>query len=176
MKKLLYLSFCSIILIFCALETFPQKQKDSVLTTDAVKKFYRVQTTHDNSFNEQQVALRAKFFTPKLKIYFNSELIRQKNYLKKYPYNKPYFESLPLQPIEFCSKDYSVEKARVDKSKADVKVNFIYSKSNCKSNDGTKIFYTIKLVKISNQWLIDDIIFDDGSSLTDAFKEAAKIK
>lgn len=176
MRKLLCLLFCPIILGFCTLEIFSQKQTDTIRASGAVKKFYGFQMTHNYSFDEKQVALRAKFFTPKLRTYFNSELLRQKNYLKKYPDNKPYFESLPFQPIEFCRKDYSVGKTRVNKSNADVRVNFIYSKTNCKSNDGTKIFYTIKLVKISNQWLIDNIIFDDGKSLTDTFKEAGRIK
>lgn len=176
MKKVLCLLFCSIILSFCVLKIFSQKQTEAVRAAEAVKKFYRFQTTHDDSFTEKQVALRTKFFTPKLRIYFNSELLRQKNYLKKYPGNKPYFEGLPFQPIEFCPKDYSVGKARVNKSDADVRVNFIYSKTNCQSNDGTKIFYTIKLVKISNQWLIDNVIFDDDKDLISAFKIASKIK
>jgi hypothetical protein len=32
------------------------------------------------------------------------------------------------------------------------------------------------LVKIGGKWLIDDLIYDDGKTLTDAFNIAKKIK
>lgn len=160
----------------CSINLSAQKQNDNVLATATVKKFYRFHTTHDDLFNAKQVALRSKFFTPKLQKLFNRELIRQKNYLKKYPDNKPYFEGLPFQPIEFCRNDYRIEKAIVNNSTASVKVDFVYGKSDCKSNDGTAIFYKFTLLKIGGKWLIDTVLFDDGSDLLTAFETAQKIK
>lgn len=176
MKIFFYLSFCLIILIFCVTGTLAQKQTKNVRAVEAVKKFYRFHTTHDDLFNKKQVALQSKFFTPKLRRLFDDELVRQKNYLKKHPTDKPYVEGLSFQPIEFCPKDYSIGTSQINRQTATVKINFIYGKSSCSAKDGTKISYKILLQKISGKWLVDNVIYEDGSDLISAFREAKKIK
>lgn len=151
---------------------FAQKQNAEAI----VRAFYKFHSAHENSFNEKEIGLRRNFFTPKLQQLFAAELKRQKIYLKKHPDDKPYFEGLPFTPIEFCPKDYSVGEAEPNDGKTRVKVNFVYGKSSCEANDGTKIFYKISLLQIGGKWLIDDLIFDDGESLTEAFAKAGKIK
>ena len=59
---------------------------------------------------------------------------------------------------------------------AAVTVNFVYGKSSCAAKDGTALTYKILLAKVGDKWLIDDVIFDDSSRLTEAFAKAAKIK
>jgi hypothetical protein len=119
--------------------------------------------------------LRSRFFTPRLKQLFNAELKRQKIYLSKYPDNKPFFEGLPFEPIEFCANDYQVGEAQYNRQSANVPVYFVY-KSSCEAKDGTRISYKILLKKITGKWLIDDVVYDDGSTLRQAFNTAQKIK
>lgn len=162
----------SIILILLSTGVFAQKQDAAA----AVKSFYSFHFSHEDSFNEKEVALRRRFFTAKLQKLFDAELKRQTIYLKKHPTDKPYFEGLSFQPIEFCPKDYRVGAATAKKQTATVKVNFVYGKSSCAANDGTRLSYKISLAKIGGHWLIDDVIYDDGTTLTEAFGEAQKIK
>jgi hypothetical protein len=167
--KIILLSVC---LLLLATNVFAQKQN----ATAAVREFYRFHFSHKDIFNEREVSLRRRFFTPKLRQLFDAELQRQRLYLQKYPGNKPYFEGLSFQPIELCSNDYSVEDAQDKGQTATVKVNFVYGKSSCQANDGTKIFYKLSLQKIGGKWLIDGVVYDDGTTLTGAFNEAKKLK
>lgn len=164
--------FLSIVLILLSTDAFAQKQDAAAF----VQSFYKFHLSHKDIFNEKQVSLRRKFFTPKLRQLFDSELQRQRNYQKKYPDDKPYFEGLPFTPIEFCKKDYRVGAVQTARQTASVKVNFVYSKSSCDANDGTGISYRILLSKTSGKWLINDVIYDNGSTLTKDFSKAQKIK
>ncbi len=164
--------FLSIILLLLSSGVYSQKQDASA----AVQSFYKFHFANENIFNEKEVGLRREFFTPKLQQLFDAELKRQKIYLKKYPNNKPYFEGLSFEPIEFCKNDYSVGKTEGGGNRATVKVNFIYGKSSCDASDGTKIFYKISLLQIGGKWLIDNVIYDDGNTLVEAFNEAKNIK
>ncbi len=176
MRKILLLVFISANFLFVSNETFAQNRADKSRAVETVKAFYRFHFSHKDVFNEREVLRRRRFFTPKLRQLFNAELKRERIYLKKYPHNKPYFEGLPFEPIEFCPNDYRVGAAQTTRQTATVKVNFIYSKSSCDANDGTQISYKILLSKIAGKWLLDDVIYDDGSILTKDFSEAQKIK
>lgn len=164
--------FLSLFFVFCSINIFAQRPDAS----SAVKEFYQFHISHENIFNDKQVALRRSFFTPKLRRLFDAELKRQKIYIKKHSTDKPYFNGFSFEPIEFCRNDYSVEKAVINQQTAVVKVNFVYSKSSCAANDGTKIFYKISLQKIGGNWLIDNVTYDDGSTLIDAFNEAKNLR
>jgi hypothetical protein len=175
-KKIKFIILSLVCLFIFSAEVFAQKSSEKTLATDAVKTFYHFHFSHNDDFSEKQVALRNKFFTPKLTQLFYTELKRQQNYLKKYPDNKPYFEGLPFQPIEFCQKDYRVRMAQIKQRMAIVKVNFVYGKSSCAAKDGALISYQILLSKIDGKWLIDDIVYENFSKLTGNFEIAAKIK
>ena len=164
--------FLSIVLVLLSSGAYAQKQDASA----AVQAFYKFHFANENIFNEKAVGLRRRFLTPRLQRLFDAELRRQKIYLKKYPDNKPYFEGLSFEPIEFCENDYSVGETKGSGSKATVKVNFVYGKSSCEASDGTKIFYKISLLRIGGKWLIDNVIYDDGKTLVGAFNEAKNIK
>ena len=161
-----------IIVLFLSANVFAQKQD----ATAMVKAFYLFHLSHENVFNEKAVSLRRRFFTPKLQQLFDAELKRQRIYLKNHPTDKPYFDGLSFEPIEFCPNDYKVGTTQVNGTKATVKVNFVYSKSSCTANDGTAITYKILLLKIGGKWLIDNVIYNDGDTLVKAFSEAKKIK
>ena len=164
--------FLSIVVAVFSVNIFAQKQD----AASAVKAFYKFHFSHENIFNRKQVELRRSFFTPRLRQLFDAELKRQKIYTKKHPTDKSYFDGFSFEPIEFCPKDYSIGTSQMNQQSATVKVNFVYGKSSCSANDGTKIFYKVALQKIGEKWLIDDVIYDDESDLISAFNEAAKIK
>ena len=151
---------------------YAQKQDASA----AVKSFYQFHFSHNDEFSQKEVSRRRRFFTPQLRRLFDAELKRQKIYLKKYPDNKPFFDGLSFEPIEFCRKDYSVGTARIKNRTAIVKVNFVYGKSSCDASDGTPLLYKIQLTKIGGKWFIDNVIYDDGTTLTKAFGTAQKIR
>ena len=174
LMKLKCIKIIFLLIVTAALSANIHAQKQDA--SAAVKSFYQFHFSHNDAFSEKEVLRRRRFFTPKLRRLFDDELKRQKIQSKKYPTDKPYFEGLPFQPIEFCPKDYQIEKATVSGSTADVKVNFVYGKTSCQAKDGTKIFYKFSLAKIGGEWLIDNVIFDDGCDLLAAFKEAGKIK
>jgi hypothetical protein len=163
--------FLSIIFALFSVNLFAQKQNPTV------REFYRFHLAHKDIFNEREVARRFRFLTPRLQKLFNAELQRQRLYLKKYPGNKPYFEGLPFTPIEFCPSKYGIGAAQIKGQTATVGVNFVSGKfSACDGKEETKIFYKVALRKIGGKWLIDDVVYDDGETLTDAFNEAKKIK
>ncbi|HEY0462353.1 MAG TPA: hypothetical protein VGC97_24685 [Pyrinomonadaceae bacterium] len=164
--------FLSIILLMLPANVFAQKTTPIA----TVREFYQFHFAHEDIFNEREVARRRRFFTPRLAQFFAAELKRQRLYLKKYPDNKPYFEGLSFQPIEFCPNNYTIGMSQTERQTATVRVNFVYGKSSCKAKDGTKIFYKIALRQIGGKWLIDDVVYDNGKRLTDAFNEAKKIK
>jgi hypothetical protein len=164
--------FLSIVLVLLSTNVFAQKQDAAAV----VQSFYKFHLSHEGIFNKREVSRRYRFFTPRLRQLFNAELKRQRNYQKKYPDNKPYFDVLPFQPIEFCEKDYRVGAVQTARQTASVRVNFVYGKSSCDANDGTRISYRILLLKTSGKWLINDVVYDNGSTLTKDFGNAQKVK
>lgn len=161
--------------IFAAFSINIRAQKPDAAAA-VVKQFYQFHFARESSFSEKAIAARRRFFTPKLRRLFDAELKRQKTYSKKHPTDKPFFDDLSFQPIEFCPNDYRIGTAREQRQTATVEVNFIYSKSSCEANDGTPLTYRITLSKIGDRWLIDDVIYDDGTTLTGAFETASRIK
>ena len=176
MRKFLLFTLISISLLFVSNRVFAQNRTENSRVAQVVKNFYRFHLSHDGIFNEREVSRRHRFFTPRLRQLFNAELKRAGIYNKKYPDNKPYFDVLPFQPIEFCQKDYRVGTAQTTRQTATAKVNFIYSKSSCEANDGTRISYRFLLSKVAGKWLINDVIYDNGSTLGKEFGKAQKIK
>ena len=142
-----------------------------------MREFYRVHFSHKDIFNEREVARRRQFFTPRLARLFDAELKRQRIYAKKHPDEKPYFEGLSFTPLEFCPSKYSVGSAPSKGRKTTVNINFVSGKiSVCDGKDEIKTVYRVALLKIGGKWLIDDVIYDNGETLTDAFNETKKIK
>ncbi len=176
MKKILLFVFISANFLFASYEIFAQNQADELRAVQTVETFYRFHFSRNSIFNEKEIALRRRFFSQRLQRLLAAELKRERIYLNKYPTNKPFFDVLPFQPIELCKKDYRVSTAQTTRRTAKVRVNFIYSKSSCDANDGTQIFYKILLSKIAGKWLIDDVIYDNGSTLTEDFNKAQKIQ
>lgn len=82
-------------------------------------------------------------------------------------------ETFAQKPSE---KANAVGAAQVERQTASVKVNFICGKSSRASKNGTLISYKILLSKSGSKRLIDNLVYDDASMLTEAFERASKIK
>jgi hypothetical protein len=158
-----------LMIVLFSTNIFAQKQS----ATAFVQSFYRFHLTHEDIFNEKQVAIRRRFFTPKLQLFFKNELKREALYHKKYPENKPYFEGLDFDPQEFCQTGYRIGNTKMNRLKAVVEINF---KNDCDQRNNDLTVYKIELTKIGGKWLIDNVIFDDGETLIDAFNKAMKIE
>lgn len=138
----------------------------------AVKEFYAFHRTHHSELSRSSIEARKKWFSPALYKLFQREIKRQDEFLRKHPNDKPYFgEGLPFQPWdETCSvgktqihKKLNVRPDAEDKDVATVRLIFAFP-SPCKTPD--KIEYTMQMVRIAGMWVIDDLSYDDGSTLT----------
>lgn len=136
-----------------------------------VVEFYKFDEAHSQTFNRKNIDLRKKWLTPELYGLFLNELKREKEYLKQNPGDKPYFgDGLPFHTwSETCRESrYTVRKqTRVGRSaisgnRATVGVTFAFPKP-CKDPDAT--VFTIRLVRSSGEWLIDNVIYSEDNDL-----------
>ena len=137
----------------------------------AVKAFYAFHRTHHSELSRSSIEARKKWFSPTLYKLFQREIKRQNEFLRKHPDEKPYFgEGLPFQPWdETCSvgktqlhKKLTVKPDAQDADVATVRLIFAFPPP-CKTPDTTE--YTMQMVRIGGVWVIDDLSYDDGSTL-----------
>jgi hypothetical protein len=142
----------------------------------AVASFYRYDRSHSQIVDRQTVDARRPWLSPGLYEMFRKELRDERVYLSKNPEDKPFFgDGFPFQPVaEPCSAGgrsfkylYSVGPAAIKRNKAHVTVRFFYPKP-CEAR---AIIYTIEMTRTGNKWLINDLIYDDKSRLTDEMKK-----
>jgi hypothetical protein len=143
----------------------------------AAREFYRFDASASKIFNRQSVAARRSRIAPSLYKSFQKELARQDEFLKQNPTDKPHFgDGFPFAPLdETCvagDKTYQrstrAGKAKIARSVATVPMVFAYPKT-CGI---PAIKYSLILRFIAGQWLVQDVIFDDGSRLTTDLKRA----
>ncbi len=163
--------FLSIILLTLTTSVYAQKQDASVV----VQSFYKIHLSGSGAFNANAVKERKKFFTDNLNKLFQTELQREKEYLKANPTDKPHFgDGFPFQPLEECESAgkaikniYQVGAATVKGERATVEVKF----SQPKECGGELIdIYKVELVKSKGKWLIDDWLYSDAKTLTEDLK------
>jgi hypothetical protein len=163
----------SIILLTLSTGVFAQKQDASA----TVQSFYKFHLVGSGIFNANEVKARKKWFTDNLNKLFQTELQREKEYLKANPTDKPHFgDGFPFQSLDECDSagkliknTYQVGAAAVKGEKAEVEVKF-YQPKEC---GGALIdTYRVELVKVKGKWLIDDWLYSDAKTLIEDLKRA----
>lgn len=163
--------FLSIILLLLSTGVFAQKQDAAT----AVQSFYKFHLSHSGIFKASEVKAYRKWFSDDLNKLFQTELQREKAYLKKNPTDKPHFgDGFPFEPLNECDSagkliknTYTVGAAMMKDERATVEVKF-YQPKEC---GGALIdTYKVELVKSKETWLIDDWLYSDAKTLTDDLK------
>lgn len=163
--------FFSIILLFFSASIHAQKPDASA----AVQSFYKFHLSGSGIFNANEVKARKKFFTDNLNKLFQTELQREKEYLKVNPTDKPHFgDGFPFQSLDECESagkliknTYTVGAAAIKGERATVEVKF-YQPKEC---GGDLIdTYKVELGKSRDKWLIDDWLYSDAKTLTEDLK------
>ncbi|MEP6947315.1 MAG: hypothetical protein ABJA02_15455 [Acidobacteriota bacterium] len=164
-------TFAAVFITIFAAPAFAQ----NATPVEAVRSFYAFHHTHDRSFSRAAIEARKKWFSANLYELFLNELKRENAFLNSNPNEKPYFEDLSVDPIdESClagtrqlHKQVTVKPGAEDKSAATVRAIFAFP-SPCKDPDTT--IYTIEIVRASRGWVIDNVIYEDGSNLVEDLK------
>ena len=163
--------FFSFVLLLLSTGVFAQNQDASA----TVQSFYKFHLSRSGIFNANEVKARKKWFTNDLNKLFQTELQREKEYLKVNPTDKPHFgDGFPFQPYEQCDtagkssrNTYQVDTATVKGERATVEVKF-YQPKEC---GGDLIdTYKVELVKSKEKWLIDDWLYSGAKTLTEDLK------
>ena len=142
-----------------------------------VRAFYAYSNARSSTFNRRHIELRKKWYTPALYAALLKQLAADDAYLKIHPDDKPFFgdglDFRPLdEPCEVGDRSYkrvqSVLRSQMTASRAEVEVKFAYP-SAC-TDGGQPIIYKVNLRKIGGKWLIDDLTYDDGTTLVGDMK------
>lgn len=135
----------------------------------AIQSFYVFDKSHSQTFNKKNIDARKKWFSTELYKLFEKELKREREYLAKYPTNKPYFgDGLPFQPLaescevngKFYNRSVSYGTVTVKGEIGNVDVHFKYPKS-CNLPD---ILYAVNMEKEKGRWVISDIRYFPGDT------------
>ena len=141
---------------------------DAADAKKAVESFYKYDFSHKQNFSKREIDRRKSWLSNGLYALLIAEWKKELEFRKPNSDTKPYFDSLPFQPIdEGCENRETLGKTSVKSGKASVAVKF-YSGQKCGKTLVAK--YTLELVKFKGKWLINDLIFDDGERLSKALK------
>lgn len=140
-----------------------------------VSAYYKFNATRSETFNKKGLDARRSWFSAQLNRLFDTELRRERAYLKKSPTDKPHFgDGFPFIPSDECyrmGKFYPhrvvTGTARTRGNRSEVDVKFYLSKV-CGGDFITT--FKVGLIRSRGKWLIDDWTFDDGSKLSDDLK------
>jgi hypothetical protein len=167
--------FLSIILVALSANVFAQKQSAAAF----VESFYKFHRARSKTFNAIEVYARRRWFTPELNRLFLNELKREKEFSKQNPDDKPHFgDGFPFAPIEECYKNgkyinnvLKLGAVTTRGNKTVIEARFYYPKA-CSAAGELSRTEKIELVKSKGVWLIGDLIYSDGSRLTEDLKRA----
>jgi len=135
----------------------------------AATAFYKFDRSHSQVFNRENIDARKQWLSAGLYKLLINELVREKEYLKKNPTDKPHFgDGLPFQPLdEECTA--GGKKYRNTLSFGPINVNgkarnfdayFSYPKA-CKIEKTT---FEIVTIKQNGKWVIDDVLYPASTS------------
>ena len=105
-----------------------------------------------------------------------TELKREAEYLKENPGDKPHFgDGLPFRPLdETCDvgqkklhKRITFKSGPIRGSRAAITATFAFPRP-CETPD--KNVYVFSMKRIANRWTIDNVTYDDGSTLVGDLK------
>ena len=167
--------FLSMMLFLLSAKVFAQKQSAAAF----VQSFYQFHRARTGAFNARELELHKKWFSPELNKLFQNELQREKEYLKQNPTDKPHFgDGFPFTPNEECYKNgreiknvLKLGAPKTSGNKTVIETKFYYPKA-CEAGGELARAQKIELVKIKGRWLISDLIYSDGSRLTEDLKRA----
>ncbi len=144
--------------------------------TSVVRAFYAHDAKASQIVTRKNLDSRKKWLSPRLYNLFREEFRKESAQLKANPDDKPYFgDGFPFRPLdEPCdvsgrsySRRYSVRLvSRSRSSRIDVPVRFSYPRP-CTIEAVT---YKARVVRSGSTWLIDDIVFDRGTTLSEAMR------
>ncbi len=157
--------FLSISWVLFSVSIFAQKQSPS----NFVQNFYKFHQLNLDPIVE--ISVYEKWFSDDLNKLLRYELRREKEFLDKNPTFKPYFgDGISFIPSDECFKGekfikhvFKTDAVVTKRNKTTVKINFYYPKV-CGGNFVD--FRQIELIKNKDGWLINDLIYSDGSRLS----------
>jgi len=130
----------------------PATKAPAVAPADAVKAFYKFHFAHDMAFTQKNVDARKAWLSPGLLGLLSAEL---KKPVK--PDDVPDIEGDPFTDSQEYPSSFQVGEATVQADKASVPVTFVWP--------AEKKGATVKLIIVSGEWRIDDILFDGDEPL-----------
>lgn len=138
--------------------------------SDFVRSFYKFHRARSGDFNSSEVNAHRKWFSNELYELFQNELKREKEYLKQNPTNKPFFgDGFSFTPYEECYQNgkeiknvLKIGSVAANADKTLVEVNFYYPKV---CGGEMTASYQVELIKNKGVWVINDLIYSDGSTL-----------
>lgn len=144
--------------------------------SEVVRRFYANEMRASQTFGSRSLQARKKWLSARLYELFRAELRKQKVHLASYPDEKPFFgDGFPFRPLdEPCTAGkrsyarlYKVQKTlKTDISRVAVPVRFSYP-APCSPG---AITYRLRLVKGRGTWLIDELVYEDESTLSDSMR------
>ncbi|MFL6467610.1 MAG: hypothetical protein ACJ72Z_06605 [Pyrinomonadaceae bacterium] len=159
------IALCLMLLVSASLAAFSQNSSPLA----AVNAFYKFDRSHSQLFNRANIDAREQWFSAGLYKLLINELVREKEYLKKNPTDKPHFgDGLPFQPLdEECTagtKKYrntlSFGPINVNGSSRNFDAYFSYPKA-CGIEKTT---FEIVVIKQNGKWVIDDVLYPATTS------------
>ncbi len=158
--------FPILIMFFLPLNILANDDADDA--KQAVNSFYKYDFSHKQDFRKGEIDRRKGWLSAALYRLLIAEWKKELSFRKPNSDTKPYFDSLPFQPIdEGCKNQYKTGNASVKNGKATAEVEF-YTGKKC----GNKLVanYTFELIKFKGKWLINDLIYEDEESLSKTLK------
>lgn len=141
---------------------------DAADVKQAVKSFYKYDFSHKQDFSKSEIDNRKGWLSSELYKLLIAEWKKELSFRKPDSDTKPYFDSLPFQPIdEGCENQHKIGNSSINDGKATVEVEF-YAGQKCGNIFVAK--YKLELVKFKGKWLINDLIYEDGESLSKTLK------
>ena len=167
----------AILVVFCiAAAVASAVHAQSLDPLQTVKAFYKYSDARSDLFDRRHIESRKQWYTHRLYQAFDSQLARDRAYLRKHPSDKPFFgDGLDFKPLnerceaggKYYSRSESLGRQRLTGSRAQVDAIFTYPKA-CSIEP---VHYRFKLIKLQGRWLIDDLVYPDGSTLTGSMRQ-----
>jgi hypothetical protein len=133
-----------------------------------VRSFYTFHLAHKKGFTVSNVRLRKGWLTPELYKLLLDELKRAAAASKAHPDEAPDFEGDPLTDSQEYPSSFRTGKSEVSGDLAKVTVTLLWSAGTSRGRDSRDIVVEVK--RTETGWLINDIISNQGSRLSDELK------
>jgi len=135
----------------------------------AVRSFYTFHLAHNKDFSVRNVQQRKRWISPELYRLLLNELKREAAYSKAHPDEVPDFDGDPFTDSQEYPNSFRVGKADVNGDMAKVPVTLFWSARTSRGHDKRDI--VVELTKGGREWLINDIVNNEGSRLRDELQK-----